>query len=254
MFATTELVIRELSAAPPDVESIIVDLHYVLSINECACTLFHALLLQLAATGRKMVFCGLARTPHLRRVMRGKLGARHDELFQVFEDSDTALQWCEDRLLDRVLPQLPEMSIGADNYELLNGFASDELIVLRKFFERREWQPGQVLCNAGDTARDLYLLARGRVSVHLPLDDGNTKRIAVFTAGMAFGEMAVLDRSPHSAKIVADTYTACDLLSVPKLMAIGHTHPKIKIRLLENLALGLCNKLRKANRETLQLG
>jgi glutaminase len=250
VFATAELVIRELVALPPEVESIILDLHYVLSINESACRLLHDLLLQHSATGRRLVFCGLANIPLLRRVMKAKLGPRCDELFTVFDDSDTALQSCEDRLLDRVLPQLPEMSIGADNYELLNGFGADELIVLRKFFERREWQPGQVICNAGDPARELYLLARGRVSVHLPVDDGRTKRIAVFTAGMAFGEMAVLDRAPHSCTIVADAHTACDLLSVPKLMAIGLTHPKIKIRLLENIGLGLCSKLRKANRET----
>ena len=41
----------------------------------------------------------------------------------------------------------------------------------------------------------------------------------------------------------------CDLLSLPRLTALGVTHPKIKIRLLENLSLDLCRKLRKANRE-----
>jgi len=182
--------------------------------------------------------------------MKAKLATRYEEVFRVFEDGDIALQWCEDRLLDRVLPPLPEMSIGADNYELLNGFSPDELIILRKFFERREWQAGQTICNPGEPARDLYLLARGRVSVHLPLEDGITKRLAVFTAGMTFGEMGVLERVPHTSQIVADTYTACDLLSMAKLIAIGVTHPKIKIRLLENLAFGLCSKLRKANRES----
>lgn len=34
-----------------------------------------------------------------------------------------------------------------------------------------------------------------------------------------------------------------------KLAALGHTHPRIKIQLLENLSLALCRKLRKANRE-----
>jgi len=37
-------------------------------------------------------------------------------------------------------------------------------------------------------------------------------------------------------------------------MALGITHPKVKIRLLENLSLSLCAKLRKANREIAQLG
>jgi glutaminase len=249
VFATAELVIRELTSVPENVESIILDFHYVHSINETACRLFHDLLLQFDRAGRNIMFCDISGTPHLRRVMKAKLGNRFDEIFRVFEDGDTALQWCEDHMLERVLPQLPEMSIGADNYELLNGFSPDELLVLRKFFERREWRAGETICTAGDNARDIYLLARGRVSVHFPLENGRSKRLAVFTAGMTFGEMAVLDRAPHSANIIADTQTACDLISMGKLVAIGVTYPKIKIRLLENLALGLSSKLRKAHQE-----
>jgi glutaminase len=68
-------------------------------------------------------------------------------------------------------------------------------------------------------------------------------------AGTAFGEMAVIDRAPRSAMIVADVNVECDLLSVEDLEKLGSTHPAIKIKLLENLCLGLCRKLRKANRE-----
>ncbi len=249
VFATAEPIIRELTAVPAEVESIILDFHYVHSMNETACRLFHDILLQFHSAGRNVLFCAVNSIPHLRRVLKTKLGNRCDELFRVFEDNDTALQWCEDHLLERVLPPLPEMSIGADNYELLNGFSSDELVILRKFFERREWKAGETICNAGDAAREIYLLARGRVSVHYPLENGRSKRLAVFTAGMAFGEMAVLDRAPHYTNIVADIHTACDLISMAKLIALGISYPKIKIRLLENLALSLCSKLRKANQE-----
>jgi glutaminase len=253
VFATAELIVRELTAAPTLPESLILDFHYVLSINESACTLFHDVLLQLTNAGCIVLFSGLPANSHLRRVMKAKLGPRIDELFRTFDESDIALQWCEDRLLDRLLPALPEMSIGADHYELLQGFNAEELAVIRKMFERRTWQAGETIFSAGDPARDLYLLARGTVSVHLPIDHGRTKRLAVFTAGMAFGEMAILDRAPRSATIIADAETACDLLSFPKLTALGFNHPKLKIKLLESIALGLCAKLRKANRETVLL-
>jgi hypothetical protein len=42
---------------------------------------------------------------------------------------------------------------------------------------------------------------------------------------------------------------ACDVLSLGKFIAIGHAHPRLKMKLLENLCLGLCGQLRKANRE-----
>ena len=71
-------------------------------------------------------------------------------------------------------------------------------------------------------------------------------------------ELLVLSATPGSPaedglRLVADTEVACDLLTIGKLTALGATHPKIKIHILENLSLDLCRKLRKANREIAQL-
>ena len=41
----------------------------------------------------------------------------------------------------------------------------------------------------------------------------------------------------------------CDLLKLEDFDRLGESHPHIKIVLLRNLALGLSQKLRKANRE-----
>jgi glutaminase len=66
---------------------------------------------------------------------------------------------------------------------------------------------------------------------------------------MTFGEMAIIDRAPRSAMIVADSEVECHLLSLEDFERLGDSHPEIKIRLLENLCLGFCRNLRKANRE-----
>jgi len=59
----------------------------------------------------------------------------------------------------------------------------------------------------------------------------------------------VIDRAPRSAMVHADTEVECDLLALGDLTGLGESHPAIKIKLLQNLSLGLCRKLRKANRE-----
>ena len=66
---------------------------------------------------------------------------------------------------------------------------------------------------------------------------------------MAFGEMAIIDRAPRSAMVQAETEVECDLLALEDLTRLGESHPVVKIKLLQNLSLGLCRKLRKANRE-----
>jgi hypothetical protein len=50
--------------------------------------------------------------------------------------------------------------------------------------------------------------------VFVPLEAGGRKRLATFSAGMVFGEMAVIDRAPRSATIVADSEVECDALSL----------------------------------------
>ena len=66
---------------------------------------------------------------------------------------------------------------------------------------------------------------------------------------MAFGEMALIDGAPRAANIVADTDVDCDEFGREEFEALGASHPAIKIKLLENLCLGLCAKVRKANRD-----
>ncbi len=248
VFATAELIIRELTGLT-GLESLILDFRHVLSINESASHIFHDILRRLHASGCTVIFTGLESGSSLRRLMRARLGARFEEIFRTFEELDPALQWSEDRLLARLQPDIPDISIAVTQYSLLDGLSREEVAVVHALFERRTYEPGDVIIRAGDPARELFLLSRGLVSVFLPLENGAQKRLASFGPGMAFGEMAIIDRAPRSATITAETPVSCDLLSLARLTALGVTHPKIKIRLLENLSLDLCRKLRKANRE-----
>jgi len=248
VFVTTEYVVRALSECV-GLDCVIFDFRHVVSINESAAQLFHDVLCRLHETGCVAIFTGLGDNSSLRRVILERLGDRSDDLFRSFDELDAALQWCEDRLLARIMPDTPDTTIAVTRYELLNGLSREEIDVVRKFFERRNYAAGEVIIQAGEPARELFLLTRGVVSVFLPLEDGRRKRLATFSPGMAFGEMAMIDHAPRSATIVAETDVSCDLLTIGKLTALGATHPKIKIHVLENISLDLCRKLRKANRE-----
>jgi glutaminase len=75
------------------------------------------------------------------------------------------------------------------------------------------------------------------------------KRLGLFSTGMAFGEVAMLDGARRSATVVADTDLECHLLKRETFDSLGETHPRIKIVLLTNMALALARLLRKATRE-----
>jgi CRP-like cAMP-binding protein len=66
---------------------------------------------------------------------------------------------------------------------------------------------------------------------------------------MVFGEMALLDESPRSATVTADTDVECDLLKTADFKRLGESHPHIIQVMMRNLALGLSRNLKKRNQE-----
>lgn len=250
VLSTAEVVVHEVISALQDLRALVVDFKHVLSVNECASRLLYQLLLKLDEQGKQILFTHVAHVPLLRRYMTAKLKGPRASLFRTFEDNDTALEWCENGLLTEHLPgSMTDESVPPAQYEALAGLTKDELATITALFERRKCRPGEVLVQFGAPAGELFFLSRGRASVTVQLSSGANKRLATFSAGMAFGEMAMLDRAPRSALVKADTEVECDLLKVEDFDRLGATHPRIQIVLLRNLALGLSRKLRKANRE-----
>ena len=249
-FTTAEAVVRDLVENFAGTEQLILDFKRVLTLNESACRLFYDVLLKLTAAGKPALFSHIGHLPLLRRYLKAKLGKRFEKLFQPFDDNDHALEWCENQLLKKNLPARPSSrAIKVAQYELCQHFTADELEVFGSLLERRNFAAEETIINIGDDARAMFFLARGSVSVFVPQSEEARRRLATFSAGMIFGEMALIDGAPRSAMIVADSEVECDVLSLEKFSKLASSYPVIKIKILKNLNLSLCRRLRKANRE-----
>jgi len=249
-FSTTETVVRDVAENTASIRHLILDFKRVVGINECSCRMLQLMIEKLIAQDGTVTFVHTAQLPLLRRILRARLGARLEPHFRQLEDIDSALERCEDELLAGAAlgPGSAPVPAAVD-YDLFDGLTPGEISTVTARLTRRSYPKGEHIINAGADARELFFLAEGRVSVHVTLPSGSRKRLATFTPGAAFGEMAVIDRAPRSAMIVADTDVECDLLGMDDLEELGDAHPAIKIRLLQNLCLALSRKLRKANRE-----
>jgi glutaminase len=82
---------------------------------------------------------------------------------------------------------------------LLAGLTPEELAGLAALGTIRSYRPGEKIVAAGEPAVSLFFLKSGVVHVTLP--DG--VRLATLAAGMAFGEMALLE-THRSADVLAD--------------------------------------------------
>jgi glutaminase len=247
-FATTEPVVHDVLENLDGVDYLIFDLRRVLNLNESAGHLLHSLVAKLAAAGKPIVFSHHEHLPLLRQMMKAKFKGKFDEHFHAFGDNDLALEWCENQLLEKFADtRVTATRLKMADYQLLQGFSPAELEIMQPLLTSHSYRRGYEIINAGDEAREIFLLARGVASIYLPGEKRH--RLASFSPGMCFGEMAFIDGAPRSANIVADTEIECHVLSLENFDLLGKSHPALKIKLLEHLCLDLTRKLRKANRE-----
>jgi len=250
VLSTAEVVLHDVMSALDQLETVIVDFKHVIAANESASRLFYQLLIKLHEQGKQLVFTNISRAMHLRRVMKLKLKEQFDQFFLSFDDNDTALEWCENRMLaQKIGTRVAGETVKQDDYEMLANLDSKELVIVKALLERRKFQSGEVIVPYGAPAGELFFLARGCASATIEQSNGTKKRLGTFSPGMVFGEMAMLDRAPRSAAVVADTEVECDLLKLEDFEGLEEKHPRIKLVLMRNLALRLSRNLRKRNQE-----
>jgi glutaminase len=229
---------------------VILDFKRVLTANESSCRLFYQLLTKCSQLAKTVQYTQIQGIPLLRRYMKAKLAGRFETLFRDADDTDLALEWCENQLLQASGRLVQDAEAATpDQYEFCEHFTGDELKAFSSLLHHRSYRPNETIMDAGDAANEMFFLARGRVSVFIAFEEGAQKRLATFSPGMVFGEMAFIDGSPRSAGIKADTEVECDVLTRENFDKLSGIHPGLKIKLLDGILLSLCHRLRKANRE-----
>jgi len=171
-----------------------------------------------------------------------------------FEDVDRAIEWGEDQLLR---DELGHPSQGAEvalaDVGALRTLNAEDLAAVEASLHRREYDKGSVIFREGDPGKELFILTRGTASAHLRQADGGTIRLATFSPGTVFGELAILDAGPRSATVTADADLVAYVLTDAEFARLSARVPAIAIKLLANLTRELSARLRRANHTIQQL-
>jgi CRP-like cAMP-binding protein len=135
-------------------------------------------------------------------------------------------------------------SLPLEQLDFTQGLDEDELALLRERLVAREFAPGDTVCEEGDVADRLWLLARGSVSVRLTAPSGGSRRIASLAMGTVVGEMALLGTGRRSASVVADNDVFCYELAEAEFRSLLDEHPRIASKILTNLAREMARRVR----------
>ena len=182
------------------------------------------------------------------------VGVLEDIASHSFPDTDTALEWCENRILERLGAAVASIPEDLSAQELLAGLTSEELALIEDAIELIDVARGDVVFREGDDADAIFFVLSGLVSVRLPLDDaGRDRRLATLGPGVAVGEMAFLDEGKRSADVVAEQDSRLARLSTEDLRRIGEQEPCATRTFAANLARNLSGRLRRANEQVRML-
>jgi CRP-like cAMP-binding protein len=133
---------------------------------------------------------------------------------------------------------------------LTEGLSRDEVELLIPVCRECQYTGGEEIFGEASKGTELYIICKGRVSleVELPNRPGRrAERLATATAGMIFGELALVDGSPRSARARAlDDTTVLEINSVD-IHQVMETHPRIGFIIMLNLATVLATRLRNTN-------
>jgi hypothetical protein len=173
----------------------------------------------------------------------------------MFHDTDVALEHAE----EMVIAAHRAGAVGAaelpvDRLPLLDGLTTEQRARFGALLVRRVYRAGDVVVQEGEEDHSLLLIAGGTASVKIKLAGRERyRRLATFSPGTVFGEVALLDRQPRSATVTADEDLVCYVLSAEAFDALTVDDAPIAIHLLSNLGRELSLRLRRATAMVSQL-
>jgi CRP-like cAMP-binding protein len=117
---------------------------------------------------------------------------------------------------------------------LFAGAEPDDLAAIAAIAAEVEFPAGRVIVRQGDPANGLFLIVSGGVHV---VSDGET--VASLGSGEVFGELAVLDRGPRVASVVADSPTRCLAVAAWDAERLLLERPTLAVAVARTLAVRL---------------
>lgn len=226
--------------------TLVLDLRRVGSIDASGAVTLQRLQERLAGQGVQLRLAGVTPGNRHGQALRahGVLDDTAAGGWALHGDADLAIEAAERAALARAGAQAIGAPVPLAHCELMAGLDEAGVARVAAVLRTRELAAGERLFAQGEPGNALYVLTAGSVSV---VDGSGQQRFVSFSAGMTFGEMALLDGGGRSADAVADEASTVHALDAAGLAALEREHPALAARLYRNLALHLTTRLRDAS-------
>ena len=139
------------------------------------------------------------------------------------------------------------------NIPLFDGLDSNELAIIANHMIFFNLSKGDLLFTEGDKGDYVCFIVEGQLEVIKKSSTGQDVVIATLSKGRSIGEMSIIDNTPRSASIKAQTDATLVALTGKGLDTILESHAKIGIKILKGLSRLLSMNLRKTSSQLADL-
>ena len=164
------------------------------------------------------------------------------------EQLDTAVDWCERRILQDLNLNDEEQSLGL--HDVLGRIAYEEADVklLSEFFAVEDRKAGEYLFKEGDSGESLYFVGSGTVVVVLKVPGQAERILRKYKAGAILGEMAIYTGENRTASVRIESDACLFRLDKEKLEEMSRRFPASTAALHTYIVKVLSERLGRANR------
>jgi glutaminase len=236
LFPAIEAVVSAVVGRGAALATAVLDFKRVTAVGGPAARILFDLIAAMQERGQQVVLASCERQGRLLRTLEElRVAAAVGWRLVCLADLDGAIEWCENGLLmmGGHASQSPLVPL-ADN-DLCRGLDPAAIALLDPFLATCRYTPGQYIVSHGEAARALYLITSGQVKVALPSAVSAPKRLSTLSAGLSFGELAMINGGARSADVIAVTAVECRVLDADGFARLGAIHPEIEIALLKNM-------------------
>jgi CRP/FNR family transcriptional regulator, cyclic AMP receptor protein len=124
---------------------------------------------------------------------------------------------------------------------------------LARVLVARSAPAGALIFEEGSAGDAMFLLVRGQVRIESRLEAGGFAELALLSPGDAFGEMALIERIPRSARAVAHTDVGLLVLESRDLDGWLASDPRTAMGFFAELLRVLSHRLRRSSQELVLL-
>ncbi len=225
-FAGVETVIREIVEASDELELLVVDVRRVDEVAGVAGRMLSELRVRLRDAGCEVAIVDPDELlPEPQRV---------DEWPPRFAVLDHAVEWCEDELLARYGTAACRLEqVEWHDHPMLARLDAQQRARLRTLLRMRTVTAGEAVARRGDPPVGLHLILSGRVALCVEDHDGTAHRLVTLSAGMSFGELALVAERPHPTDVTVEQDAELLVLEPRAFARLDDEDPTIRLRLVE---------------------